>query len=80
MLDRLADRAARRGYSLSSFLEVRIHLVKLSHLPGGSPSCVTLPGTPQIKLRDVVEAARCVEAGRRFVGDRFIVDKPVCAG
>src|SRR5437588_759523 len=30
-------------------------------------------------MRNLLEAARCVEAGRQFVGERLVVDETVCA-
>src|SRR5712675_2282775 len=80
MLDRRADRAARRGHSLSSFLEVRIRLVKLAHLAISSPTQVAVPGVSQVELRDLLEAPCRVEARSEFIGQRLIVEKTVGAG
>src|ERR1700751_3384127 len=80
MLDRRSDRAARRGCSVSSFLEVRIGLVKLAHLAIGAPTQVAVPCVSQVELRDLLEASGRVEARREFVGERLIGEKAVGAG
>src|SRR5882762_9082480 len=80
MLHRRADSAARRGYSFSSFFEVRIRLVELAHLAIGSPTQVTVSGVSQVELRDLLEAPARVEARREFIGERLNVQKAVGAG
>ena len=39
-----------------------------------------MPGVAQIELRDLLEAARGVEARGQFVGKRLVVDKAIGAG
>jgi hypothetical protein len=55
--------------------EPRIQLLKLPHLAIGPPACVAVPGIPHVKIRDLLEAVRCVEARGEFVGDSYVVDK-----
>ena len=75
-LDRLADRGARVGGRF--FLpQARVPLVQLPHLAIGAPSRVTVSGTPQIKMRDVVEAARRVESRGQLVRQSFVLDEAV---
>src|SRR5229473_3139447 len=79
VFDRRADRAARVGRRL--FLaEVRIELVELPHFAVGSPAQVALAGVSQVKLCDLLEAARRVETRRNLVRHGLIVDKAVCSG
>src|SRR4029077_10718815 len=75
-LDRLADRGARVGGRVF-FPQARVLLVQLPHLAVGAPSRVTLPGTPQIKMRDVVEAARGIESRGQLVRQSFVLDEAV---
>src|SRR3984893_4405123 len=79
MFDRRADRAPRAGRRLL-FPEVRERLVELSNLAIGSPAKVALTRLPQVEVRNLLEAARRVEARRQFVGERLVVDKAVGAG
>src|SRR6202040_3616654 len=74
-----ADRAPRAGQRLL-FPEMRERLVELTNLAIGSPAKVALTRLPQIHSRDLLEAARCVEARGQFVGERLVVDKAVGAG
>src|SRR6266478_3234251 len=79
VFDRRADRAARVGRRL--FLaEVWIELVELPHFAVGSPAQVALAGVSQVKLCDLLETARPVEAPGHLVGDRLVVDEAVCSG
>ena len=79
MFDRRADRAPRSGQR-PLFPEVRERLIELSNLAIGSPAKVALTRLPQIHARDLLEAARRVEARGQFVGERLVVDEAVGAG
>jgi hypothetical protein len=57
---------------------VWVERLELPHLAIGAPPQVAVPGVAQIELRDLLEAARGLEARRQFVGKRLVVDKPVC--
>ena len=39
-----------------------------------------MPGVSHVKVRELLEAARCVETRRELVGERLVVDEAVCAG
>src|SRR5262245_20128889 len=52
-------------------------LIQLPHLAVGSPTQIAGPGLPQIGVCDSREAASRVEASRKLVGDRLVVDKAV---
>ena len=60
-------------------LEVRIQLVELPHLAVGAPAQIAVAGVPQIHVRDLLEAARRVEARGEFVGERLVVNEAVGA-
>jgi hypothetical protein len=49
----------------------------LPHLAVGSPRHVAAPRVSQVELRDLLEAARCVEARSDLVSDRLIGDEAV---
>ena len=57
-----------------------MELFELPHLAISSPAQVAVPRVPQIGMGDRLEAARCVEAGSQFIGERLIVNKAVGAG
>ncbi len=63
----------------SSVSQVRIHLLELPHLAVGAPTQIAVAGVPQIQMRDLLEAARRVEARGELVGERLIVDEAVGA-
>ena len=57
-----------------------IKSIELPHLAVSAPPQVPVAGSYQVHRGDVFEAARGVEAGGRFAGERLIVDKAVRAG
>src|SRR5215469_3042253 len=59
--------------------QLRMELIELPHLSIGSPSEVTPPCVSQIEIRDLLESARRIKAGSQLVGERFVMDKTVCA-
>src|SRR3954466_13151844 len=78
MLDGHRD-SARRSGNLAILPELRIQLVELPHLTIGSPTYIAMPGVPQVRAGDLIEATSHVEARGDFVGDCLIVDKSVFA-
>src|SRR5262249_21670724 len=57
--------------------QVGIKLVKLPYFAGSPPTEIAIPGFDQIRIREFLEAAGCVESRGELVRDRFIVDKAV---
>ena len=55
-------------------------LFELPHLAGRAPPKIAAPCLPQIRAGERIEAARRVEAGGEFIGERLIVNKTVAAG
>ena len=53
-------------------------MLELPDLAIGSPTVIGVPGFPQVGIRESVKTASGIEAGSDLIGDRFIVDKPVC--
>src|SRR6202140_1013211 len=78
MFDGRPDRARWSGPQLV-LPELRIHLIELPHLAIGSPPQVAVPGVSQVEMRYFIEATGRVEARSKFVGERLIVNKAVCA-
>src|SRR5215831_41972 len=76
MLDWRADRAGRSS-RLFVRLELGIRLIQLPHLAVSSPTNVVVPSVSQVGVGDLLETTRQVEPGRKFIGKRFILDKPV---
>src|SRR6516165_9928969 len=78
MFDRYLDRArwSPRAFVLP---QPRMELVELPHLSVGAPSQIAPPRVTQVVMRDLLEAARRVKAGRELAGNRFIVHKAICA-
>src|SRR5207245_1337956 len=76
VFDGRADRRRRAGRRLL-VPGVWERLVELSNLAIGSPAKVALARLPQIHSRDLLEAARRVEARRQFAGERLVVDEAV---
>src|SRR5580700_8438308 len=58
-------------------LEIRIQLVELPHFAIRSPTEIAIPGFPQVRPRDLVEASCCIESGSNLVGNRLIVDESI---
>src|SRR5262249_1868000 len=56
-----------------------MHLIELPHLAVGPPSDIGIPRVLQVEVRDLLEAARSVEAGCKFVRERFNVHEVVRA-
>src|SRR3984885_11874235 len=79
MFDRSSDRGCRTARGLFA-AEIRVDLIQLPHLSVGSPTLVTVPGVSQVGQGINFEAARRVEARCEFAGERFVVNKSVCAG
>src|SRR6202140_1536894 len=79
MFDGRPDRARWSGPQLV-LPELRIHLIELPHLAIGSPPQVAVPGVSQVEMRYFIEATGRVEARSKFVGERLIVNKAICAG
>jgi hypothetical protein len=59
---------------------VRVERIELPYLAVSAPPQVAEAGVAQIELRDLLEAARRVEACGQFVGKRLVVDKAIGAG
>src|SRR5271165_4589432 len=79
MLNWSSDGARRQRRSL--FLpEPRMVFLELQHLPIGSPTQVTVAGVLQIHTCNLLETTRLVEARRKLIGERLILDKAVFAG
>src|SRR5262249_21232014 len=78
LLDRRADRRPNRQGS-GRLAEMRPRGVELSHLAGGAPAQVAVPRVPQVRVRDRLEPARGVEAGRALVRERLVLNEPVLA-
>src|SRR5262245_19858409 len=57
----------------------RMELIQLPHLPVGTPAQIAGSGLPQISVCNCLQASRRVEARRKLVGDRLVLDKAVCA-
>src|SRR5262249_15328632 len=78
MFNRSFDRTgqARRALVLS---QPRMELLELPHLSVGAPSQIAPPRVSQIVMRNLLEAARRVEAGSQLAGARLVVDKAVSA-
>ena len=57
-----------------------IKSIKLPHLAIGSPVEIAVAGVLQIHTGSLLEAARRIEAGSEFIGERLVVNKAVCAG
>ena len=78
LLDRRTDRATRivRPFFLP---QARVPLVQLPYLAISAPSRVTVSGTLQIKMRDVVEAPRRVESRGQLVRQSFVLDEALLA-
>ena len=53
---------------------------ELPHLAFSSPTQIAVAGVLQIHAANLLETARCVEAGSEFIGERLIVNKAICAG
>src|SRR5215470_8948187 len=51
--------------------------IELTYLPVGSPPEIAPPCVSQVEMRDLLEAARRVEAGSQLVGKRLVVDEAV---
>src|ERR1700736_4177987 len=48
--------------------QIRVQRIELPQLAVGPPPRVAIPGVPQIRMRDLLETACCVEARGEFVG------------
>ena len=57
-----------------------MELIELPHLAIGAPTEVAVAGIPQIAMRDLLEAARRIEACGKLVGERLVVHEAVVAG
>ncbi len=53
-------------------------MIELTHLTGGSPTEVAVPGVLQVRVRNLLETTCRIEARGEFVGERFVVDEAVC--
>src|SRR5712664_1818806 len=60
--------------------EMRMKLFELPHLAIGSPTQIAVAGVLKIHTGDLLEATRRIEAGSKFIGERLVVNKAVCAG
>ena len=58
--------------------ELRILLIELTHFAVGSPAQIAVPGFAQIRIRELFEPSCRIESCGNLVGDRLIVDEPVC--
>ena len=67
------------GAGAGSSPELGMHLVELPHLALGAPAQIAVAGVPPIHAGDLLEAARRVEAGRKLMGERLVVEKTVGA-
>src|SRR5207245_9027529 len=52
-------------------------LIELPHLALGAPEQVAVPGLPQVEMRDVLEAARCIETRGKLARECLVVDEAV---
>jgi hypothetical protein len=59
--------------------QIRIAVLELPYLAVGFPSLVTTVGIAKIVSSNPVETACLVEAGRKLIGQRFMVEKAVLA-
>src|SRR3984957_14645018 len=59
--------------------EMWMKLFELPHLSISSPTDIAVARVPQIDTCKLFEATGRVEARGQFVGERFVVDKAVCA-
>ena len=78
VFDRCADRARRSSGGLFR-PQVRVELIELPDLAICAPAEIAVTGIAQVGLRDGLEAACGVEASRKLVGERFVVDEAVLA-
>ena len=53
--------------------------IELPHLAIGSPAQIAVAGVLQIHVGNLLEAARRIEAGSEFIGERLVVNKAVGA-
>src|SRR5260370_23104875 len=58
---------------------MRIKLFELPHFAERAPPKIAVPRVSQIGVGDGLEAARRIEAGSEFIGERLIVNKAVGA-
>src|SRR5215831_12638391 len=56
-----------------------IHLVELPHLAVGTPSQIAAASFLQIHPSNPIETARSVKPRCEFIGDTFVLNKPVLA-
>src|ERR1700736_937031 len=59
---------------------MRMKLLELPYLAIGSPAQIAVAGVLQIHAGNLLEAARRVEAGSEFIGERLILNKTAGAG
>ena len=64
----------------SSCLRCGYSRFKLPYLAIGSPTQITVPGIPQIRVCDLVESKRRVETRGELIGERLVVDEAICVG
>ena len=69
-----------RGSLGRQFLaEMRVGLLQLPYLALGTPAQIAVPGIPEIRVGDRLEAACSIEPCGAFVGDALVLDEPVLA-
>src|SRR6516162_6530867 len=78
IFDRSFDHA-RRARRMLVLPQPRMQLVELPHLSVGSPSQIAAPCVFQVEMRNVLETAHRVKAGRKLVGERLNVHEVVRA-
>src|SRR5437870_12611605 len=76
MLDGRPDGALRIGRQLLG-AEMGMKVIELPHLALGAPEQVAVPGLPQVEMRDVLEAARCIETRGKLARECLVVDEAV---
>src|ERR1700738_5526150 len=59
---------------------MRMKLLELPYFAIGSPAQIAVAGVLQIHAGNLLEAARRVEAGSEFIGERLILNKTAGAG
>src|SRR6202021_2015268 len=60
--------------------EVRMKLFELPHLSVSAPTCIASTSISQVKARDFIEIASCIEARGQLVRDGLVVNKTACPG
>src|SRR2546430_1745141 len=79
LFDRGADRVGRSTGGGFLHRQVRMELVELKDFASCAPSEIAVAGISQVRIRDGPEPTGSVEASRKFVRERFVVDEIVLA-